>query len=97
MHVRALRGIGGLLEEDGVASQLEDVDWDAQALGGEGGVHDRDVLVSEVAGDGEDKDAGEEAAWGVVGGVFAAVGVCFGSGGRAGLGVGDGGFVDVGS
>lgn len=96
VHVRALRGIRGLLEEDGVAGQLEDVDGDAQALGGEGGVHDGDVLVSEVAGDGEDEDAGEEAAGGVVDGVFGAVGVCFGSGGRAGFGVGDGGFVDVG-
>jgi len=62
VHVRALGGVGGLLEEDGVASQLEDVDGDAQALGGEGGVHDGDVLVSKVAGDGEDEDAGEEAA-----------------------------------
>ena len=93
--VGAAGGVGGLLEEDGVAGYFADVDGDCEALacfekrgregvswgfaGGVGGmglrflgrrgggfkggeltgedcVHDGDVLVREVAGDGEDED-----------------------------------------
>lgn len=55
--VHAPRGVGGLLQKDGVAAEFEDVDRDVQALTGEDGVHDRDVLRCEVAGDGDDEDA----------------------------------------
>ena len=51
-------GVASLLQEDGVAGDFADVDGDAEALAGEDGVHDGDVLVGEVAGYGEDKDAG---------------------------------------
>ena len=47
---------------------MEDVDWDAEALAGEDGVHDGDVLVSEVGGwrDGEEEDARLESVGGWV-------------------------------
>ncbi len=49
LHVDTLCGIRRLLQEDSVARELEDVDGDAEPLGGEGGVHYGDVLVSQVA------------------------------------------------
>ena len=52
--VDAAGGVGGLLQEDGVAGEFQDVDWDVQALAGEDRVHDRDVLRGEIAGDGDD-------------------------------------------
>lgn len=51
--------VAGLLEKDGVAGELADVDGDAETLAGEDAVHDRDVLVCGVGGaaDGDDEDA----------------------------------------
>lgn len=63
-HVCAAGGVGGLLQEDGVAGDLADVDGDAEALGGEDGVHYGDVLGGEIAGCGEDEDAGVQGGWG---------------------------------
>ena len=60
LDVRPARGVGRLLQEYSIACDLADVDRDTQALGGEDAVHDRDVLVGEVAGDGEDEDTGLE-------------------------------------
>lgn len=60
--VDAAGGVGGLLEEGGVAGELEDVDGDVQALAGEDAVHDGDVVVGGVGGaaEGDDEDAGLE-------------------------------------
>ena len=58
LHVHAFGGVGRLLQEYGVAGDFADVDGDAEALGGEDGVHDGDVLGCEVAADGQDEDAG---------------------------------------
>lgn len=60
-----------MLEKDGIAGDLGDVDGDCEALTGEDGVHDWDVLMREVAGDREDENAGEKfgGAEGLVGGV----------------------------
>lgn len=55
--VGAMGGVGGLLEEYGVAGYFADVDGDGEALASEDSVHDGDVLVREVAGDGEDEDS----------------------------------------
>lgn len=45
-----------LLQQDRVAGQLEDVDWDARVLRGEDEVHQRDVLARQVARRAEDQD-----------------------------------------
>ena len=58
VDIGAARGVGGLLEEWGGGGEFGDGDGDPQALRGEDGVHDWDVLVGEVGGDGEDEDAG---------------------------------------
>ena len=42
--VGARRGVGGLLQEGVRAGEFQDVDGDAEALAGEDGVHDGDVL-----------------------------------------------------
>ena len=68
--------VGGLFEEDGVAGEFCDVDGDAEALAGEDGVCEGDVLGGEGAGDGKDEDAGCEGL--VVGG---GCGVAGGAGG----------------
>lgn len=62
-----MSGVGGLLKEDGVAREFGDVDRDGEALAREDGVHDGNVLVREVAANGEDEDAGEEG--GLLGGL----------------------------
>jgi len=58
LHVHASGGVGRLLQEYGVTGDFADVDGDREALGGEDGVHDGDVLRGEVAADAEDEDAG---------------------------------------
>ena len=74
-----MRGIGSLLQEHGIARYFTDIDRDREALTGEDCVHDGDVLVGEIAGDGEDEYAwiqwrlrrfgtGEIGAFGAVGG-----------------------------
>lgn len=60
LYICAVRGVGGLLQEDGVACDFADVDGDGEALAGEYGVHYGDVLRGEIAGDGEDEYAGVE-------------------------------------
>ena len=60
LDVGAARGVGRLLQENGVASDFGDVDGDAEALAGEYGVHDRNVLMCEVTADGEYEDAREQ-------------------------------------
>lgn len=57
LDVRAARRVGCLLQKDGVAGYFADVDGDLEALACEDAVHERDVLVREVAADGEDEDA----------------------------------------
>ena len=92
--VDAARGVGGLLQEDGRGGGLggegdgEDVDWDAEALAREDGVHNRDVLVGEVGtgGGAEEEDPGLEACvraagGGGGGGGGAEVGGCGAAGG----------------
>ena len=90
--VDTLSGVGGLLQEDGVAAELAHVDGDVQSLAGEDAVHDGDVLVRGVGGaaDGDDQDARLEAGcavgWGVGGGggwVCSAC-CCSGCGGSSG-------------
>lgn len=51
------RGERGLLQQDGVSGELENVERYAQALRGKGQVHERDILARERARCGEDKDA----------------------------------------
>lgn len=46
-----------LLQEDGVAGNLRNVYGNVKTLAGENGVHDRDVLMSEVSAHGENEDA----------------------------------------
>lgn len=48
--VDAAGGVGGLLEECGVAGELYDVDGDVEALAGEDAVHYGDVVVGGVGG-----------------------------------------------
>lgn len=64
LDIRPVRGIGSLLQEYGIPGYFGDVDGDLQALAGEDGVHYWDVLVCEIAGDGEDEDSAVEK-WGV--------------------------------
>ena len=90
-EVDAAGGVGGLLEEGAGGGEGEDVDGDAEALGGEDGIHGRDVLRAVVRAGAEDQDAGGAAAWnaggaGVGGGVAVGVGVV--EGGLGGLGGG---------
>ena len=59
-HVDPLRRITRLLQEHIVAGNLGDVDRNLQALASEDCIHDGDILVRQVAADGEDEDAGEE-------------------------------------
>ena len=73
---------------------MKDVDWDGEALAGENGVHDWNVLVREVGGGrgGEEKDAGLETGDAVrVGGLVC----CSGGGAHEGVVVGDRDAVDV--
>lgn len=86
MQICAARGIGSLFEEDGIPGELGDVDGDGEALAGEDGVCERDVLRGEGAGDGEDQDARCEGLGGGVGGV----GVCGCGGGGGGVRGGEG-------
>lgn len=80
-------GIARLLQEHGGAGpgsgdgNLADVDGDGEALAGEDGVHDGDVLVGEVVGgaDGDEEDARVEY------GFVAAVGGGGGDGGGGGV------------
>ncbi|KAL8647967.1 MAG: hypothetical protein Q9210_005246, partial [Variospora velana] len=58
VHEDATRGVGRLLEEDGVAGEFGHVDGDGEALAGEDGVGEGDVLRGEGAGGGEDQDVG---------------------------------------
>lgn len=62
-HVDPARCVAGLLEEDGVASEFADVDWDVQALAREYAVHDWDVLVrgTGAAAYRDNQDAGLQA------------------------------------
>lgn len=75
-HVDAACRVAGLLEEDGVAGEFADVDGDVEPLAGEDGVHDGNVLVRGTGGaaDGDDEDAGLEAAGGAGAGVGGAGG-----------------------
>ena len=57
-HVGTVRGVRGLLQEGGRASEGEDVDGDGEALGGEDGVHEGDILHGRCGGDGEDEYTG---------------------------------------
>lgn len=91
------RGVGRLLQEHGVPGNFEDVDGDREALAGEDGVHDRDVLLRQITRNGEDQDAGVDGRLlrGGVGG-----GWSWGCGGCGSDGLGDSGevegrFVDV--
>lgn len=99
LDIRSPRRVGRLLQKHRIARDLADVDGDLQPLAGEDAVHERDVLVGEIAADGEDQDARLEG--GTLGWVEAVVaaGVDGGDGGGAGGG-GDGGeeglFVRVG-
>lgn len=61
--VGATGSVGCLLQEDGVAGNFCNVDGNAKTLAGEDGVHDGDVLVREVAANGENEDAREEGRW----------------------------------
>ena len=54
--VRPVRGVGGLLQEGRRAGQGEHIDGDLEALRGEDGVHERDVLRGRSGGDGEHED-----------------------------------------
>lgn len=58
--VGATSGIGCLLQENSVACNFRNVDGNAEALAGEDGIHDGDVLVGEVAAHGENEDAREK-------------------------------------
>ena len=82
-----------MLQEYGVTGDFADVDGDREALGGEDGVHDGDVLRGEVAADAEDEDAGGSGGRGevVCGCGCWGMGVAGGGGGE-----GSGVFVDVG-
>lgn len=98
-EVDAAGGVGGLLQEGAGRREGEDVDGDAEALGGEDGVHGRDVLRAIVWAGAEDQDAGGAAAWnaggaGVGGGVAVGVGVV--EGGLGGLGGGWAGGEELG-
>lgn len=91
-EVDAAGGVGGLLQECAGGGEGEDVDGDAEALGGEDGVHGRDVLGAVVRAGAEDQDAGCAATGhagcaGIGGGVAVGVGVVEG-GGLRGLGGG---------
>lgn len=83
--VNSACSVGGLLEESGRAGEFEDVDWDRQALAGEDGVHERDILACEVAGDGEDEDSAGEGEGGV--GAGGGVGEVVAAGDGVGVGV----------
>ena len=63
----AAGGVGGLLQEGARGGEGEDVDWDAEALGSEDGVHGRDVLRAVVWAGAEDEDARGAASEGCVG------------------------------
>ena len=90
-HVDPLCGVGGLLEEDGVAGEFADVDGDVEALAGEDAVHYGDILMGGAGGaaDGDDEDAGLEACAGFPCG-------CTAGGGFGGRGWVGGGGVEVG-
>ncbi len=93
LGIRPVRGVAGLLQEHGIAGDLGDVDRYAQTLAGEDGVHDLDVLASQIARDGEDEDARVQG-WGGLGGVLVGLRGCgcvCGGGGE-----GEGEFVCVG-
>lgn len=60
LDIGAPRGVRRLLQEDGVTGDFGNVDGNAEALAGEDGVHDRYVLVREVAADRENQDACQE-------------------------------------
>lgn len=56
-----LRGIGRLLQEHRIPRDLGDVNWNRLALACEYGIHYGDILVCQVAADGENQDPrGEE-------------------------------------
>ena len=79
-EVDAAGGVGGLLQESAGGGEGEDVDGDAEALGGEDGVHGRDVLGAVVRAGAEDEDARGAAAGGAtcaggIGGVAVRVGI----------------------
>ena len=80
LHIHAARGIGRLLQEDGIPCDFADVNGDGLALGGEDVVHQGDVLRRKVTAHREDEDTGLERRT-VGGGVVSAGGVsCWGSG-----------------
>ena len=80
LHVHAARGIGRLLQEDGVPCDFANVNGDGLPLGGEDVIHQGDVLRRKVAAHGEDENAGLEGR-GAGGGVIGAGGVgCWGNG-----------------
>lgn len=89
-EVDAAGGVGGLLEEGAGGGKGKDVNGDAEALGGEDGVHGGDVLRAVVRAGAEDEDARGAAAWGAA---------CAGSVGRGvavGVGVVEGGLRGLG-
>lgn len=63
LDVDPARRIGRLLQKHGIAGQLGDVDGDGEALAGEDGVHERDILVRQIARHGHDQDAGDQRGW----------------------------------
>lgn len=89
-HIRPATEMRRLLEEHRVLPrQLAHVDGELELLRGEDGVHDGDVGVGVVWGDGEDEDAGGG------GGRFFGGGGCGGGGGGVLGGGGGGEAVDV--
>lgn len=57
LNVGSKCSIGRLLQEDSVASNFCNINRNRQPLTGEDGVHDWNILVGEIARNGEDKDA----------------------------------------
>ena len=60
LHEYPLRGIGRLLQEHRIPRDLRNVYRNRAALAGKNGVHHGDVLVCQVAADGENQDPRRE-------------------------------------
>ena len=91
LNISPPRGVRGLLQEDGIAGDFANVDGDAEVLCGEYAIHQGDVLVCEIAGNGENEDTGLEGWRGLVVVCGEGVGGGYGGGGGGLLGyVGEG-------
>ncbi len=56
LDIRPSGGVGCLLQEDGITRDFGNINGNRQALTGENGIHDGDILIREITRDREDED-----------------------------------------